>query len=292
MNLKERKLIEEFIQREDTLRHNKATEILFYGSHKDGKHVSNNYSNAVRNAVRQCFSGPQYAYRSDEVYSTFVTEFYNYLIKIRPEKMLEIESLDKWLYRCARNFANSHRKKINETLGIIENETEFSSRLDIDTDEKEQLTDKTPDTSAWAEELLAKYIDQISCKNYRTVLRVVVLEGMDREDFAEELGISYTAINLLINHAMISLIRVALPDIRWRSRKTFTEHSDKLKDKDREMLELFFKEGRTENMEDLAKAVNRMMKISAREAKAEEKEEKRERREQKKLEKQKKKTIK
>lgn len=274
------------------LRHNKATEILFYGSYKDGKHVSNKYSNAVRNAVRQCFSGPQYACRFDEVYSTFVTEFYNYLIKIKPEKMLEIESLDKWLYRCARNFANSNRKKINEALGIIENETEFSSRLDVDTDEKEQLTDKAPDTSAWAEELLAKYIDQISCENYRTVLKVVVLEGMDREDFAEEQGISYTAVNLLINHAMISLIKVALPDIRWRSRKTFTECSDELKDEDREMLELFFREDRTENPEDLAKAVNRMMKISAREAKAEEKEEKRELRKQKKLEKQKKKTIK
>lgn len=290
MNLKEKKLVEEFIRKDDIARHNKATEIIFYGQEKNGL-----YANAIRNAVRQCYSGSEYRNRFDEVYTTFVTEFYNYLMRLKPEKLLEVENLDRWLYRCARNFANSNRKKINEALGIIECETEFSSRLDVDTDEKEHLEDNGPDASAWAEELLAKYIDQISCENYRTVLKVVVLEGMDREDFAEEQGISYTAVNLLVNHAMIALIRVALPDIRWRSRKTFTEYSDELKDKDREMLELFFSENRAENPEDLAKAVNRMMKISAREAKAEEKEEKRELRELKKLEKlekQKKKTIK
>ena len=65
--------------------------------------------------------------------------------------------------------------------------------------------------------MIKKYIDQIPHEYYRTVIRVLVLEGASREEFALEMGKKVTAINNDVSRAMSSLMQVALPDIRWRT---------------------------------------------------------------------------
>ena len=138
----------------------------------------------------------------------------------------------------------------------------------------ENIIDQPEAESFWAESLINKYLDQISHENYRAVIRAVVLEGMSREDFAEESGISYTAVNLLLNHAMTSLTTVALQDIRWRSKKSYTNYIHLIKDdKDRMLLKDYFENNIYNN--GLALAVRRLIKISIREMKEQEAEERR-----------------
>lgn len=274
MNSRELQLIEALINKEDSVRHNKAIEIIFHGTVKDGKMIKNAYVNAIENAVRQCFSGALYRGRFEEIYITFEAEFYNYLMKVKPDTLRSIDKLESWLYVASRNFANSHRKKITMALGIVETEVKSDILIDCCNDDA--------DPSSWASDLLDSYIEQISCEYYRLILRAVVLEDMPREEFAEEQGKKdAAAIDRDVRRAKLELIKVAMADIKWRSRKVMSKYCDQIpKQAERNLLEDFFTGKHVKDINGLVNAISNLMKIAHRETKLDEAEEKRELRRQ------------
>lgn len=290
MNSREQQLIEALINKEDIVRHNKAIEILFHGTVKNGKMIKNAYVNAIENAVRQCFSGSFYRGRFEEIYITFETEFYKYLQKVKPDTLRTIDKLESWLYIASRNFANGHRKQINAALGIVETEVYSDNLFDCcsenrskdDTISFNEIIDDCADSSSWASDLLDSYIEQISCEYYRLILRAVVLENMPREEFAEEqCKKDAAAIDRDVRRAKLELIKVAMSDIKWRSRKLMSKYCDQItKQIERSLLEDFFAGKQVKDTNGLVNAISNLMKIARREAKLDEAEEKRELRRQ------------
>ena len=271
MNIQEKKLIEAFLNKEDPVRHGRAVEILFYGTEIPGKNgavrrMESSVTRAIRHAVFKCYSGNSYSGRRDEVYATFVTEFYQYLIRLKPEKLRGIDSLDNWMFRAAVNFANGHRQAINQALGIEEGRTEFSAKLDrAEESEGKDLPADTETSSKWAEDLLGTFIERIPHAYYREILYAVDIHGMSLEDFAEEQGKKITAIHNDHRHAKLELIEAALSDIRWRSRKLHDRYRDELNEKDNGILQRFF-DGQTgtDKPETCAVALSKLLKLSRR----------------------------
>ena len=244
----------------DESKRTRCINILFYGIYKDGRLCKTPYSKAIENAVRKFFSGNKFYDRFDEVYSTFVSFFFDYVQKLGPGKLLETDKLDSWLFTVACHFAANkyYRKQVCDTLGIKEDidlseisiddnyntdvvvsvQNEEGERHDIGIHAK--IPDDDDNESIWAESLIKKYIDQIPHEYYRTVIRVLVLEGASREEFALEMGKKVTAINNDVSRAMSSLMQVALPDIRWRTKQLYSLHKDDITQDDRIILDQFY----------------------------------------------------
>lgn len=285
---KEKSIINAFVDRTDKVRHEKATQMIFYGIPSGGTYRENTYVQSIKKAVRLCYSDTKYRGHFKNIYDTFVSLFYVYLLA-KADRLSKIETtLAGYLFIVAKNFAND--KKIRNEIEISIGLSDPSAPVDINKiiDSillKEEGADKPqpglpavdePETEPyWAEYLVDKYIDSIPNENYRTAIRAIVLEGMPREELAEELNTTYRAVNLLVNHAMTALTNVALPDIRWRSRKCFTQYGHLVKDEhDRAILRDYFENNIYHH--DLALAVRRLIKISIREKKEQEAEERRE----------------
>lgn len=298
MNIQEKKLIESFLQKENSTTHNKAISLLFWGKDvldANGKKTHSEWAvtRAIKNAVRKCYSGISYAGRWDELYSTFVSLFYQYLMNMNPDKFTEIEDLPSWMFRVATNFANSHRKKIDEILVIEDNVLSISSskndgslplnenntnitdsvvtRRKIPTQEDEEESDCQEDSSKWAEDLIAYYISQIQHEYYRTVLYAIDIYGMSITDFAEEQGKKVSAIHNDHKRAMMALIQAALPDIRWRAKKLFDRFACELTLEETATLSIFFS-GLQGDIQAVVLAYNKLRKISKRETAYEENE--------------------
>ena len=251
--------MEGILNPQDVTRHAACVRMLFHGD--------NPYSNVLHNVVRKCFSGHLYIGRFQEAYLTFETEFYQYLLKLKPEKVREVDNLLSWLFKVAANFANSHRKSINQALGIEMDTVAFSVTLDRDDSEETEMDERPlrrPDTghhrkqddteddsdddepaegsdsSAWAEDLLNGYIDKIPHTYYQTVIRALTLGGMDPSDFAEEQGKKVSAIYNDLSRAMDALIIVALDDIKWRTRTLYSQYGDLLPQQQQDLLTVFY----------------------------------------------------
>lgn len=251
--------MEGILNPQDATRHAACVRILFHGD--------NPYSSVLHNVVRKCFSGRFYIGRFQETYLTFETEFYQYLLKLKPEKVREVDNLPSWLFRVAANFANSHRQKINQALGIEMDTVAFSVTLDRDDSEESEMDEQpqrhpdtghhrkqddteddtdddepaeSSDSSAWAEDLLNGYIDKIPHAYYRTVIRALSLEGMDPSDFAEEQGKKVSAIYNDLSRAMDALVVVALDDIKWRTRTLYSQYGDLLTQQQQDLLTAFY----------------------------------------------------
>lgn len=290
MNIQERKLIESFLQKENSNIHNKAVSLLFWGKDvQDARGVRTHsewaVTRAIKNAVRKCYSGNSYSGRWDELYSTFVSLFYQYLMKLNPEKYTGIDDFPSWMFRVATNFANSHRKKINQILVIEDNVSTLPSSKDvgslhpventntsinivtlkkIPTPEDDEDSDSHEDSSKWAEDLIAYYISQIQHEYYRTVIYAIDLYGMSVTDFAEEQGKKVSAIHNDHKRAMMALIQAALPDIRRRSKKLFDKFSSALTLEEVDTLSKFFN-GLQGDIQAVVLAYNKLRKISKRE---------------------------
>lgn len=303
MNIQERKLIESFLQKENTTVHNKAVSLLFWGKDVQDARGSRTHSEwavtrAIKNAVRKCYSGISYTGRWDELYSTFVSLFYHYLMNLNPDKYTAIDDFPSWMFRVATNFANSRRKEINQILVIEDNVSPLATSKDeeaapstdhpfITTDvitpnkipahEDDEDTDDHEDSSKWAEDLIAYYISQIQHDYYREVLYAIDLYGMSITDFAEEQGKKASAIHNDHKRAMMALIQAALPDIRWRAAKLFDRFRDALTREEADTLSNFFS-GLQGDIQAVVLAYNKLRKISKRETAEEEKEERSQRR--------------
>lgn len=271
-------IIDAFLNKEDVIRHERAVQLLFYGRPSAGTYIENRNVSAIKKAVWVCFSDYRYKGRFDDIYDTFVSLFYPYLLsKAEPLRNISI-TLAGWLHTTAMHFANDHRKEIDVLIGLSDSK-EYDMSVDNliskemsseegDGSSNDALLDEPDSGSAWAENLVNSYIDQIPHENYRIALRALVLEGMPREELAEEFGISYSAVNLIVSRAMTALSAVALPDIRWRSKKNYFKYVDLIDDAaDREILRCFFVDGIYDP--GLPTAVKRLMKISRREMKEE-----------------------
>lgn len=293
MNIQEKRLIEAFLDTGNAVLHNKAVELLFYGrkgTDANGRTICREFdvTRAVRNAVSIYYSGSLYAGRQKEVYDTFISLFHAYLLKLNPDKLREIDNLQNWMFRVAKNFANSHRKEVNELLGIEDSVIGFNMRMDVDepeeTDcanarsqedvepymrkipEKDNDSDSSSEhSSKWAEELVAEYISRISHPYYREVLYAVDVNGMDMEDFAEEQGKRLSAVYNDHKRAMSALIQAALPDIRWRAPKLYESFKLELNDAESEVLERFFYHNVITDMPRVIKAYVKLLKIAKRE---------------------------
>lgn len=305
MNVQEKKLLEAFLNQEDVRMHDRAVKLLFYGrtvTDASGREIHTGFdvTRAIRNAVSLCYSGPLYSGRSREVYDTFVSLFKDYLLKKTKETFDDIDDLQNWMFTVAKNFANSHRKAMNEILAIDETVVPFDRKQDVDnpkdSGQREPHTDadrqpaKVPDgdddssddpehSSKWAEDLINEYICRIPHPYYREILLVVHVYGMSMEDYAEEQGKKLSAIHNDHKRAMSALIQAALSDIRWRSPKLFDSFRDSLDSEETDLLESFFEDGKVEDLKGLVQAYVKLLKVSKRETKEMEKAEKKEERE-------------
>ena len=292
MNIQEKRLIEAFLDTGNAALHNKAVELLFYGrkgTDANGRTICREFdvTRAIKNAVSIYYSGSLYAGRQKEVYDTFVSLFHAYLLKLNPDKLRGIDNLQNWMFRVAKNFANSHRREVNELLGIEDNVVGFSMAMDVDNREEtgcmdsrspedgEPYTRKIPEkdndadsssehTSTWAEELIAEYISRIAHPYYRELLYAVDVNGMAMEDFAEEQGKRLSAVHNDHKRAMSALIQAALPDIRWRAPKLYESFRFELNDAESEVLERFFYHNIITDMPRVIKAYVKLLKIAKR----------------------------
>lgn len=283
---KEKSIINAFVDISDKVRHDMAVQSLFYGRPSGGRYIENAYVQSIKKAVRLCYSDVKYRGLFKDIYDTYISLFYVYLLA-KSEQLSKIEtSLAGYLFVAAKNFAND--KKVREAIEISIGLSDHSIFVDIDRIIASLLSNEdgieppieepiiSPDSdSYWAEYLTNKYINSIPNERYRIAIRAIVLEGMPREELAEEFDISYPAgINMLLNHAMTALTNVALPDIRWRSKKHYAQYGHLVKDEgDRLLLQDYF-ENNVYN-QGLALAVRRLIKISIREMKEQEAEERR-----------------
>lgn len=289
MNARERLLIEALYDTQNEAKRNAGVTLFFYSRNKkdvNGKSVSvkSQYAVMMENIVRKYFSGEKYCGRFREVYDTFVTEFYKYLLSLSKDKFLEADNFESYLFVCVSNFCKnqSRRRAIDAALGIDEevslftvydepiNEDQLVEQPATDNDKDSASRIKIPDHSDdddgddhWAEELLDYYINQIQNEYYRLVLRVIMLGRMSREDFAEEQGKKLSAIYNDISRAMDALIRVALPDIRFRTKSMFKKYQDELSREDVEILNRFY-EGNATDMDSksVVKAYSDLLKIA------------------------------
>ena len=271
---KEKSIINAFVDISDKVRHDMAVQSLFYGRPSGGRYIENAYVQSVKKAVRLCYSDVKYRGRFKDVYDTFVSLFYPYLLN-KAEPLLNIETtLAGWLFVVARNFANNSRKEIDSLLGLSDSVKydqpidNLISKENEDEDKNcnEALIDESGNGDPWAENLVNAYIDRIPAESYRLAIRAILLEGMPREELAEELNTTYQAVNLLVSHAMAALTNVALTDIRWRSKKNYLNYIHLIKDdNDKLILKNYFEK----NVYDpgLAVAVRRLIKIALREMK-------------------------
>lgn len=275
MNIsKDKYIINAFVDKSDAVQHAKAVQLLFYGRPVNGGYVENDYVSAIKKAVRICYSDVKYRGRFKDVYETFVSLFYTYLLN-KAESLHNIETtLAGWLFIVARNFANHSRKEIDALLGFSDS-VEYDQPIDNliskenengDKNCNEVLVDETENGTMWAENLVNAYIDRIPNENYRVAIRAILLEGMPREELAEEFNTTYQAVNLLVSHAMAALTNVALTDIRWRAQKNYQNYIHLIKDEnDKLILKNYFEK----NIygPGLAVAVRRLIKIALREMK-------------------------
>ena len=285
---KEKSIINAFVDRTDKIRHERAAQMLFYGIPECGAYKENDYVQSIKRAVRLCYSDTKYRGRFRDIYDSFVSLFYVYLLA-KSDRLSKIETtLAGYLFVVAKNFANDKkiRNEIEISIGLSDPSTSVDINKIIDSilskedgavkpKSSRPMIDEPETEPYWAEYLVDKYIDSIPNENYRVAIRAIVLEGMPREELAEELNTTYRAVNLLVNHAMTALTNVALPDIRWRSRKCYTQYGHLVKDEqDRAILRDYFENNIYHH--DLALAVRRLIKISIREKKEQEAEERRE----------------
>ena len=282
---KEKSIVNAFINVSDKVRHNMAVQSIFYGRLSGGKYIENAYVQSIKKAVRICYSDSKYRGLFKEIYDTYVSVFYVYLLA-KSEQLSKIEtSLAGYLFVTAKNFANDKRvrNEIEISIGLSDPSTSvgidkiiaslMSNDDGIEPPAEEPID--SPDTdSYWAEYLTDQYINSIPNERYRIAIRAIVLEGMPREELAEEFGSSYSAINLLLNHAMTALTNAALPDIRWRSKKCYTQYGHLIKDEtDRLLLEDYFENNIYNKGLDLA--VRRLIKIAISEKREQDAEERR-----------------
>ena len=326
MNQREIQLIEAIIDTTDKRRHNAAINILFFGhdiakSDERSFYRKNEYVISLENAVRKCFSGNLYRGAFSDVYGVFVSLFTEYLGRLSPDKLMEIQDLKNWLFMSGCNFCNSNRKKINHLLGLnpedsfdeyddgkktgetneedtasVDNESQDTTMQSEEINEQSlaDIPDSNQDTSGWAESLLEYYINKIENEYYRDLIRALKIEKVPVETMAEE----YDKTDY--NRAWDRLLQTCLPDIRIRSKKLFKKYEVELDEKDANLLnKFFFVENDTmalaasEGMKkgDLEKAVIKaykvLLKVAKHETELDEKEERKEKREQKRLEKEK-----
>lgn len=318
MNTRERLLIEALYDVQDKTRNNAAVTMFFYNVRRrdvNGKAttVKSQYAVMMENIVRKYFSGEKYRGSFREVYDTFATEFYKYLLTVSKEKFLATENFENYLFVSVSNFCRNttHRKAMDVALGIEEdifspfsyyndraeeadNPSDCRPLVFLATEEKDSASriknpeqeDDGDSSSLWAEKLLNGYINQISNDYYRLVLNAVLIEGMEREDFAEEQGKKVTAVYNDVKRAIDALIKVALPDVKVRTRSLFFNNKEELSSKDQEILERFYY-GETSEKEisDVLKSYSNLRKQANRVRLESEKELKSEAREQRRIEK-------
>ena len=332
MNQREIQLVEAIIDTNDKRRHNAAIKLLFYGydiakSDERSFYRKNEYVVSLENVVRKCFSGKLYRDVFSDVYGVFVSLFTEYLCRINPEKLLEIQDLKNWLFMSGCNFCNGNRKKINYLLGLDpdssfssfddgkqteeaskddsscdeENPNETSEALDeINEKELEEIPDSNNDTSRWAESLLEYYINRVENEYYRDLIRAIKIELVPVETMAEDYGKTVDDIYRDYNRAWDRLLQICLPDIRIRGKSLFKKYELKLEKRDADLLNKFFfvdndinslavSEGMKKS--DMEKAVTKaykvLLKVAKHEVELDEKEERKEKRELKYQEKEK-----
>lgn len=295
MNIHEKKLIEGLLDTSDKARHDKAVEMLFFGrDYTDpyGKkiHREEEVTRSIRRIVAISFTGSAYAEVRDQIYPTFVSLFYKYLMNIKPETFFSVDNLPAWMRTTARHYANRNREEINDLLGIYSDtvplDNEKMNRLPEGGDEEGARNTVEPgstsreNSSKWAEDKLANYINKIHNAYYREILTAVDIAGMELEDFAEEQGKSIAAIYNDHRRARIALIQIALPDIRKRAASMYGDFKDQLTEKERKALDGFFLGSGTEDSATIAIAYSKLLKIARRESLAAGKAERREMREE------------
>lgn len=268
MNSKEREYIEWIIDRSDTKHHEAAIKYLFYGKES--------VTRTIRSVVLKYFSNNKYSLVRSEVYPTFVSVFYQYLLTINPQKLREIDNLNAYFFKAVSTFlipGKPYRIKIDASLGIDATHVEFNpnvfheesftseefdnpnendgkeseSTAEDDSNDDFGEDDKSPvDPDDWTAFVMLPYIQQIEGKNRdRTIedLFSKVIEDLPSKDYAELIGTNYRDVDVRRGRALVEVLKVALPDIRKRAKKMFVRFKDCLNSSQVKILQDFFDTG-------------------------------------------------
>lgn len=136
------------------------------------------------------------------------------------------------------------------------------------------LVDEEPLDESFTKEMVERYLSLIPSSDNAEVLRLIYMEELSSSEVAEELGLSITQVYNKTRRGIISMIQVALPEIRRLFKQLFEFYGLQLKDMEmREMAALFCENWSVEDIarefqmtvhitsEKLAKAYNELLKI-------------------------------
>ena len=270
MNSKELLLVSSLINTDDTVRHNKAVKMIFFGKEEDCggriKYVDNEYSREIKKRVRILYGGQKYCGYFDEVYS-FLTSFICRDLVKRLKKCGEgiiKKGLLNYILSMVHN--SSYRKEVDNYLWTDIKREEFDAEVDRDQDKEEETyqgslskdnpsfqkkpsddydddTEEMRTRTDWAAYVLDEYIKRISNQKYREILIGIDLEGLTPQQYAKKMGETSTCIHQRHKEALIALAQVTLKEIRTPGKSLFVRFKQELDSKQIEILQDFFYNG-------------------------------------------------
>lgn len=236
----------------------------------------------IWNVISTCFNDSKYNGLKKEIANVLIQRFYDESSE-QLYTIDDKEHYLAWFYTCLKNLANRQRATIEEEVGIkpithvsldsntrtnndeqpnepfvnkaeekLDQSLAGASSNDSEEDTLEQtyeadIIDMDPALGEiWAANKLEGYLALMSnYPRYVELIRAIKIEGVDRETLAEEWECTIEAIYNMTNEAMTQLVKVALPDIRKRSKKMYKKYAHLVKDDyAKTLLKGVFEEGK------------------------------------------------
>lgn len=146
---------------------------------------------------------------------------------IRDGSIISLDNLENSKKNKAKNASTDDFSEKSNNIthqptdtNSFEKATESKSKNEDDSYPIDDIVDSSYDEGAEVE--LEKYLTLMSpWPKYVELIRAIKLEGIPAKTLAEEWGCTNAAIYNMMNEAMAKLVSVALPEIRFRMKKTY-----------------------------------------------------------------------
>lgn len=270
MNSKELLLVSALINTDDSVRHNKAVKMIFFGKEEDDggrmKYVDNEYSREIKKRVRLLYGGQKYFGHFDEIYSFLTSFICRDLVKRLKKSGQGIIKKSLLVYILSMVHNSSYRKEVDDYLWADPKREDFDAEVDRDQETDEETyqgaleednpsfqkkpSDNDDDDAEeigtradWAAYVLDEYIKRISNQKYREILIGIDIDGLTPQQYAKKTGETSTCIHQRHKEALIALAQVTLKEIHTPGKSLFVRFKQELDSKQIEILQDFFYNG-------------------------------------------------
>lgn len=237
--------------------------------------IRKEYPTLINRVISKYFDNIKYSGYFEDVRNSFMTIFYLDRVD-SPNPVNKIGDMDSYLYMMLANLAKKRKTRIviDQELGLDHEDTDIKE-FDKTEDEEVELKGKdlrlTNDSElmedelvsmaeellseqgsnvdkAWAEKEIEKLIRLMPRSEEADLIRKVMLWGYDYEELAYEEHCSVAYMYTRVNRAMTTLMKVALPYIKVRCKKIYSQNAvDMANDYERDILKDFFSTNKSLN---------------------------------------------